>query len=167
MYIPDLMNVSIDDRFVILAVGWLDGKVPNSVSEHLCSDLMTRVKILVDFTLEKDFAVKRMRGIHWCNLCKEKDDGSNACILLPTEQPNRYFLTNFLLPHYVAKHRYAPPEEFVRAISADFSTWRGPSKEVETSIVVSSPEGEAIERMRLQELVEKNPHLRRHVFGDD
>src|SRR3954470_24462505 len=99
MYIPDLRNLATVSGLKVLAVGWLDSKA--SFAQSLPeSALVGDVEQLIEFTLRRKFAVHRTRGIHRCNLCSDSTAGSNSSILVPTGNPNYYFLTNFLLPHY-------------------------------------------------------------------
>ena len=166
MYIPDLQNVSSCPDVSVLAVGWIDRDRPFTWSEAVDGDLVAAAQGLVDTTITRHLAVKRTRGIHRCNICKEQDSGSNACILLPTEDSSLFFLTTFLLPHYVRHHRYLPPEGFIRALRRDLSHWDLPSKRLEHCIDPKSDEGEQLEREQLRVTLKDHPDLLAIVLGE-
>jgi hypothetical protein len=131
LYFSDLspysysMTSSLPD---VLNVGWLDRSVPFSSGS---------VPQQFVHLLGRWFSVARvnqMRGIHECNLCREKQ-----WPLLPLhENPSvrfadkTFFLGNWemwipasdgrvfaspaLIIHYVEVHGYRPPEEFIAAV---------------------------------------------------
>jgi len=158
MYIPDLRNLATVNGLRVLAVGWLDGKV-SFPRKRPDATLIDEVQRLINLTLDRKFAVHRTRGIHRCNVCTDTTAGSNASILVPSSDRDGYFLTNFLLPHYVRDHQYCPPNEFARALRT-FDKWLGPEPGIESKFEETCPEGEAIQRIRLEELMEKYPQLR-------
>src|SRR3982751_6715353 len=101
MYIPDLRNLSTDRRTEVLAVGWLDKDAPFPTFGHADLNLAESAKKWMKLTIERGFSVVRTRGVHRCNLCRDKSYGSNASVLLPTRSDHTFFLTNYLLPHYM------------------------------------------------------------------
>ena len=137
MYIPDLQNVSSCPDVSVLAVGWIDRDRPFTWSEAVDGDLVAAAQGLVDTT-----------------------------ILLPTEDSCLFFLTTFLLPHYVRHHRYLPPEGFIRALRRDLSHWELPSKRLEQCIDPKSDEGEQLEREQLRVTLKDHPDLLAIVLGE-
>ncbi|MEO8673564.1 MAG: hypothetical protein ABI411_19810 [Tahibacter sp.] len=166
MYVPDLTNLSEDQRYAVLAIGLLDQRRAFSAGPSACAEHIDTAERLVAFTLERRLAVLHTRGIHRCNICRDESSGSNSCILVPTDDPNAFFLTNFLLPHYITEHFLAPPEAFVIAMKRDYAAWPVFPLNIERCISVTSVEGEAIERERIRELDLKHPGLYEEVYGE-
>jgi hypothetical protein len=131
LYFPDLspyqysISNSLSD---VLNVGWLDRSAP-FLKGDVPKDLVHMLKHWFGVA-----RVNQMRGIHECNLCREKQ-----WPLLPLhENPSirvldrTFFLGNWemwipafdgrvfaspgLVIHYVEVHGYQPPEEFVAAV---------------------------------------------------
>lgn len=161
MYIPDLRNLSREPGLVVYAIGWLDRDVEFVTSDHPNEDVAELTLRLMNFTGQNDFSVHRTRGLHYCNICGDKSSGSNACVVLPSTDPSVFFVTNLLLPHYVSRHRYQPPEVFLEALRRDYTTWLGPPRDFEQRTSIESPEGEKIEKERLEVLLQRYPELRK------
>lgn len=105
----------------IIAIGWLDEKHPYSVGdipEHALDRLFDACFHPVYVT----------RGFHICPFCKVKSHGVKATrknrervlgdaeLRIFAEENDIVYAVPNLIYHYVAEHKYSPPQEFVKAL---------------------------------------------------
>jgi hypothetical protein len=111
-FIPDLSEVGPGP---MLAVGWLhpdhlysSGAVPPGFSE--------RVKEFARLWFEcvKVLNLGVAAGVHMCEFCDEALGTGEIGV----PAGDRLFYAPQMIAHYVEKHRYAPPAEFVDAVLA-------------------------------------------------
>jgi hypothetical protein len=125
-----------------LSVGWLDkshdfprGVVPDGFVERLLE-------------LCKAPAV-RHRGFHVCELCDFEYDPTfelqraagalSSVVIRVTGSDEQVYYSPAMICHYIAKHGYRPPEDFVRAVMEINSTmWPNQSPEP-TAVGAVSP----------------------------
>lgn len=110
-HVPDLTAVGRG----WIAIGWLhpdhpfpEGEVPSEFSERLTEFC----RLCFESVLALDSGVSC--GVHTCEFC-EKAWGTGTCVVLDGE---RGFYVPEMIAHYVEKHRYAPPAEFIAAVMA-------------------------------------------------
>ncbi|KAF0863508.1 hypothetical protein [Pseudomonas sp. LD120] len=108
-------------------VGWIDsrhyferGDVPKAVVDKLHQ--------LIAGSAVFDAHVNKIRGIHPCNLCGERNIevsvgskkiyiGSSE-IWVPYACADGYFASPTMIVHYIEVHGYKPPDEFIEALMA-------------------------------------------------
>lgn len=102
----------------VLNVGWLDATRPFPTAEPSAE----LVETLWRFSR---VSVAPTRGLHACELCSEKvcvEEREGVRLLLGSAELRAIAPTGEihaapdLLYHYVRKHRYRPPDEFLRAL---------------------------------------------------
>jgi hypothetical protein len=114
----------------ILNVGWL-GKETEFTQGDVSSEViqkLTKVLLLKDEDKCKPI-VNPMRGFFNCQMCNTRSidlklsvEGKSiilgaAEILLPfLDKPGYYFDAPTLIYHYITKHRYIPPQDFVSSL---------------------------------------------------
>lgn len=163
MYIPDLAELSVSAKLSVLAVGWLHPSVAFKMSDREDQELVTKLQHLIEATIANERAVHRTRGIHRCQLCNDKRFGSNAAILIPSLSPGCYFVTNFLIAHYVSIHLYAPPAQFVASLQSFDSNCDAPEGSVEKSFKIWSREGDDLEQRDLESALADFPELLKQI----
>lgn len=127
MYQPDLSPYSyVDASSQVFAIGWLDRGHPFT---RAAVPLMGLARDL-EHALERG-TVHQMRGYHYCPFCSDEAPLApgkrfplgSAEIWVPAAD-GRVYAAPDLVHHYVTKHAYAPPTEFIQALSAlDFESW--------------------------------------------
>jgi len=109
----------------ILNIGWLDSKndfpVGNSPSEFA-----KKLEAIIIGDDHFDVHYNRVRGIHACNLCGEREVTIHAGnkemllgmteILIPDVGNNLFFASPSMIVHYVKVHNYHPPQSFINAV---------------------------------------------------
>ena len=114
MYLP--ISDSVGD--LVVNIGWLDkdhdfgtGPVPLALVAALMEQL--------------DTPTNRARGYHLCNICdarepvrvKHKDDEVLlGDVEIQIRRPGCVYVAPNLIIHYVTRHSYQPPDEFVTAV---------------------------------------------------
>src|SRR5512139_1460912 len=134
-YFPDLSPYRYEEIEPIpgvFHVGWLDGKhdyTRGTVRPHAVDKLVQ---------LAATRAVRRMRGIHQCELCLRDNIlityeakpfllGS-AEVWIPAGTSEIYAAPDLIL-HYVGDHEYLPPQQFLAALDElDVETWQAPKE---------------------------------------
>lgn len=110
MWIDDLSQYGNSARLV--AIGWLERGHQYPLGE-VSPDVFTKlVDLLVD-----PWQPAIAGGGHPCDLClygPEKSGGNN--VFVPGD--GRVYVAPELILHYMNAHRYRPPDEFCRAVSA-------------------------------------------------
>jgi hypothetical protein len=102
-------------------IGWLDGD-----HEFRLGPCDIRVTKLLEENYEQ-LAVHRMRGLHWCELCHNHEEHfmvreSRRPMILGSAElwvpgpPGTIFAAPDLILHYITKHSYHPPDQFVAAV---------------------------------------------------
>lgn len=130
MYFEDLSDYSYylsGELPNVKNVGWIDsrhyferGDVPKVVVDKLCR--------LIAGSTVFDAHVNRIRGVHPCNLCGERNIevsvggksmyiGSSE-IWVPYTCADGYFASPAMIVHYIEVHGYKPPDEFIEALMA-------------------------------------------------
>ena len=116
-----------------ISVGWLDkahrfsrGAVPTGFAERLVEISKT--------------PAERHRGFHICELCgfldgpdfeRAKAAGAlSSTVIRVVGRDGRVYYSPAMICHYVTKHGYKPPEDFVRAVmETDLPMWPNTSLE--------------------------------------
>jgi hypothetical protein len=111
-------------------VGWLDAKAPFPQG-NVDAELTAKLLILCRRP------VNRYRGWHQCEFCNEypvriADSEHEIClgdgeIRVPRKDGTVVYSAPNLIYHYVVRHRYRPPEEFLDALRGDDPS-HGPSR---------------------------------------
>lgn len=129
MYTADLEMYQFKTPFVlpnVRMVGWLDshhsfnkGSVPKGFSDKLLQIIDTQ-------TSSFDLHVNVIRGTHDCNFCNEEiwlNNHLERRLRRPLGMselwvPNSggWFASPTLIYHYVERHEYLPPEDYVNAV---------------------------------------------------
>jgi hypothetical protein len=114
----------------VRTIGWLDGSrnlifrfrhpftigcTPSAVIEKLREIMRGRLEVNVH--------VNQIRGIHPCNICGKRlaasDDGElligKTEVWIP-DGAEGYFASPSMIIHYITKHKYLPPEDFLKSI---------------------------------------------------
>ena len=98
----------VTDEHTVLNVGWLCGSQPfvtgttTQEFQDTLADLVLRQILL-------------HRGAHGCNLgCSNRPYGNGQIRVLGQDQI--WYSAPILIHHYVVKHEYRPPDEFVSAV---------------------------------------------------
>jgi len=123
MYFEDLTPYTYtsmrlpDDAPSLVNCGWLDGE-HDYVHGYVSPELIERL-----LRLAARYEV-RTRGFHCCPFCKDcnvsmplgdEDVHLGSAEIRITSGATTYVAPN-LLPHYIEKHQYMPPQEVLRAI---------------------------------------------------
>jgi hypothetical protein len=105
-------------RCPLLAVGWLD--YPNEFPKggQLAENVRDRIAFL-RFAFSQAYSSYSFRGWHDCSWChaqgvEAKLGDSHINLLVP--DTNRVFIAPGRIDHYVEKHGYLLPTEFLRAL---------------------------------------------------
>jgi len=105
MYIPDLATSC--------AIGWLEHGQPfPQGAPH--PDFVTALKRHVDDAGR--WLPLVTFGAHFCDLGPCENAGSAQYVVIPA--PSCFYVAPELITHYVERHQYAPPDEFVTAVLA-------------------------------------------------
>jgi hypothetical protein len=97
----------------LLAVGWIETA---AFTKGSCpKDLIEKLKLLRKQTREIYFQFA-FRGLHRCTLCLENSclDNSEVNIFIPSN--GRIYICPGRIDHYIVKHNYLPPGEFLEAL---------------------------------------------------
>ncbi len=96
---------------ILTAVGWLElgksytkGEVSKEFYEKLC-----------EFNKTSLFFAS-FRGFHRCDFCSSEQAKSSSNILIP--YCGKVYVCPKLITHYIEKHSYCPPQEFIEAVYA-------------------------------------------------
>jgi hypothetical protein len=119
---PYIINYTTGPFRGVRTIGWLDrshrftiGPTPAAIIEKLREIMRGRS--------EANVHVNQIRGIHPCNICGKRlaasDDrelllGSSE-VWIP-DGAEGYFASPSMIIHYITKHKYLPPEEFLKSI---------------------------------------------------
>lgn len=135
VYYADLTPYRYEEaepRLGVYHVGWLD-------AEHDYPQGKVSVELVHKLTeLAATKAVRRMRGIHECELCSGREirivyEGRPhllgcAEIWIPARSGEVYAAPD-LIVHYVRDHDYLPPKQFLDAVAdIDLATWCSPEE---------------------------------------
>lgn len=99
----------------VRAVGWLSSSHPYTrrrVSLAFVAKLRDFVRLADESTMSLYFGVSA--GFHLCEFCRKCRDGRNFGV--PAGEV--LFVAPAMIGHYVEQHKYAPPPEFIAAVSA-------------------------------------------------
>lgn len=94
---------------VLRAVGWLAGGHPFSVGT-VSDEFYSKLKELLDHPWQPFIAC----GSHPCEICQFDPPMGINNLFIPTERG--LFVCPELILHYIAAHRYLPPEEFIESV---------------------------------------------------
>lgn len=126
MHFKDLTNYSYSREHVrpgLLNVGWLD--IAHSFPIHPPSH-----EFVKSLWLYCKYSVAIMRGFHSCEFCSPNAEKMVTATLLGEEvdlgyaeirvfgQAEQAFASPNLIFHYVTKHHYQPPTQFINAIDS-------------------------------------------------
>ncbi|WNJ95696.1 hypothetical protein RND59_00805 [Vibrio ruber] len=108
-------------------VGWLEKDKPYATGEVLDGFLTKLFSIILGNDIV-DAQVNRIRSAHPCSLSDcgtlgieadgRKDSLGAAEIWIPSKDGSDFFAAPSMIYHYVEKHGYLPPKEFVDAVMA-------------------------------------------------
>ena len=94
----------------IIAIGWLDISEPFEKGE-VSSSFLAKLRLLWE-----DGPILSTLGFHECDFCEgEKAKSSREKILIDKENKIEYIFPEMIF-HYIEKHNYCPPEEFIRFV---------------------------------------------------
>jgi hypothetical protein len=103
----------------LVNVGWLDSVHPFNRGE-VDQEIVLRIADLCRNP------VNRMRGFHRCEMCKEcpvrEPVGENGQVVtlgdaeIHIQGRHTVYVCPTLIYHYIVRHKYRPPEEFVDAV---------------------------------------------------
>ena len=63
---------------------------------------------------EDDFLVLQTKGCHGCDFCQENNFSSNEIRVVGKD--GSVYASPYLIIHYIEKHNYLPPQEFIDAV---------------------------------------------------
>ena len=110
MYFKDLFEEHIPKaNAVFIKVGWLDKDKPYTQGEcpRKFIDKLKKIKLSM-----------HTKGWHNCPFCDSAKSYSEYYIpILPTKNRKGYHAPEMIL-HYIEKHNYLPPQEFIDAVMA-------------------------------------------------
>jgi hypothetical protein len=126
MYFPDLTPYEyFKGRPSALNIGWLDAEHP-FVSGDVPQGFVERLRVLVSKPCE------RTRGFHICQFCdfdphlviydqdavrRLRETGAlSSAEIRVVGHDGTVYASPTLICHYVAAHRYQPPQEFIQAV---------------------------------------------------
>lgn len=94
----------------LTAVGWLgaDPIAPGDISQNFFDKLRAIV--------EESTPLVASSGVHACEQCQFDPFTATGEVLVPHD--STLFVSPTMILHYVATHRYRPPEPFVEAVLA-------------------------------------------------
>lgn len=94
----------------IRAVGWLDDKHP-----FMTADPFPEIVALLQRHVEKAWQCPIVSmGVHRCELCADRRPAAGLNLFVPTEEI--LYIAPALITHYVVRHHYSPPAEFIKAL---------------------------------------------------
>jgi hypothetical protein len=87
---------------------------------------LSKLREIIAGSSTVDVHVNRMRGIHPCNLCGEDTvivkGGSKGVYLGASEvwipADGTYYASPSMVLHYIEKHDYCPPRQYIDAVTA-------------------------------------------------
>lgn len=95
----------------LLAVGWLEQGRP--YSRGRCTPAFTaRLEALLKAPWEPESFI----GPHYCDFCPPRVASGYANLFVPAA--DAVFVAPELVAHYIARHGYRPPDQFVSAVLA-------------------------------------------------
>lgn len=114
-YFPDLTPYTyFPEASPLLNVGWLDTSHPFTQGETP-SEFLEKLRLL------RESPVKTTRGYHRCPFCRDGKTSFTTEELSDAEIRVRgtdgtVYTSPCLIVHYVAVHRYLPPQKFIDAV---------------------------------------------------
>jgi hypothetical protein len=129
MYFDDLSHYSYympKPLESVLNIGWLERGKPHGVGV-VASGLVAKLLQVMGLEGTTCVHVNRIRSVHPCNLCGEDafDDVDPSGKLLVGASEiwiprlgGGFFAAPSMLPHYIIKHGYLPPAEFLASLMA-------------------------------------------------
>ncbi len=130
MYFEDLTNYTYDLPFFlneVKCIGWLE-KGYKFEQKPLSIFHFEKLKSIYCGNDLVDSIANQARGYHYCDFCNEDDPkflcetinrfkwlGSNE-IWIPSVIDNSYYAAPSLIIHYIEKHSYSPPQEYLDAV---------------------------------------------------
>ena len=94
---------------VLTAVGWLEQRAKFSQGNTEKAVFNRLVTLMIDPWQPMTFG-----GVHECTICQFARPTGYNNLFVPNGE--RIFVSPELITHYIACHRYQPPEEFVAAV---------------------------------------------------
>ncbi|GAA4354688.1 hypothetical protein [Kangiella marina] len=152
MYFEDgsIYDYKLKHPFTLIKnIGWLDSKHPytqGSVSEEFLMKLSS--VLFKRGSCEPTFNI--IRGTHRCNLCNETEvciyqsqSGNSkrlggSEILIPNVVGEGYFASPSMIYHYIAKHSYMPPRDYIDSVLNFDLTQQFNAEELYTKLVDDS-----------------------------
>lgn len=116
MYFHDLSKeTQIDHGNHVRAIGWLSADQPFTTGD-VPTEFPRRLRIFCENSAEcgKELSWPFAMGVHECELCGEFWSGGN--IGVPAGE--LLFVAPEMVAHYVDRHGYRPPEDFIAAVLA-------------------------------------------------
>jgi hypothetical protein len=108
-YFPDLSPYAYGSgkHSGVVHVGWLDGTHPYTKGRVAYSFIESMKKMA-------ETPTELYRGFHLCDLCERDKPRSNGEIRV--SRAGLTYAAPVLIVHYIEKHGYAPPREFLDAL---------------------------------------------------
>ena len=94
----------------VVTVGWLEPEAPVSRGESPPAF----VEALQRHLATRQYRPWMFAGVHRCEFCQQAIDTGE--LFIPT--PAKLYLAPVMIGHYVVRHQYSPPPEFVEAVLA-------------------------------------------------
>lgn len=98
----------------LLAVGWLEGD-RDFATGSVPADVFARLSELAEDPVTPG-NLPRTPGLHACSLCQFDGPAGGGELYVPGD--GLLYVMPLLAVHYVAAHRYRPPDEFLAAVLA-------------------------------------------------
>jgi hypothetical protein len=114
-YFPDMGTVTLAAAGPhVRAVGWLDADYPYATGTRLPAGFTVRLQAFATdwATSARRLGLQTFLGFHECEFCSD----AAGCGSFGVPAGDVLFVAPDMVGHYVAAHRYLPPEEFVAAV---------------------------------------------------
>lgn len=92
-----------------LNVGWLEKGQPFPIGD-VPEEFLNKLELYT----QRNFLIFKTKGMHRCEFCSENHGSSNE-IRVISDSGIAYAAPTLIL-HYIAEHKYLPPQEFVDAV---------------------------------------------------
>jgi len=95
----------------LLAVGWLEQGRP-FLRGRCTPEFTARLEQL----MKGPWTPEDFMGPHFCDLCPPRTVTGHTNLFVPAEEA--VYVAPELVTHYIARHGYRPPDQFIRAVMA-------------------------------------------------
>jgi len=110
---------------IVKNVGWLESDTPYNTGV-VDRNFLPRFAMIILGSDVIDTEVNRIRSVHPCALAdcdvqEIREDGDRAClgaaeIWVPSTKEGEFFAAPSMIYHYIEKHGYLPPKEYISAV---------------------------------------------------